>query len=89
LYLQNNKLRSLEGLPEIMEDVMWNSTKLIWIDLSYNELVNIDSCLLEFPNLKCLYMHKNYIRNLDEVKKLQRLPDLQSLTLYGNDIEQI
>jgi len=34
-------------------------------------------------------MHGNYIANLEEVKKLQDMPCLQTLTLYGNFIEQI
>jgi hypothetical protein len=34
-------------------------------------------------------MHGNYIVNLEEVRKLQDIPTLQILTLYGNAIEQI
>lgn len=36
-----------------------------------------------------MYLHGNYISNLDETKKLDRFYDLQSLTLYGNPIETI
>lgn len=45
--------------------------------------------MLEFPYLKTLYLHGNYISNLDETKKLNGFQDLQSLTLYGNPIETI
>ena len=68
---------------------MYNSKNLLWLDLSYNFLTTIDDDLLDFPELKTLYMHGNYIANLEQTKKLQAFEDLQSLTLYGNAIEQI
>lgn len=73
----------------MLAEVMWNSNNLIWIDLSYNILTKIEDEILNFPHLKTLYLHKNYISNLEEVKKLKHLENLQSLTLYGNDIEQV
>lgn len=45
--------------------------------------------MLDFPELKTLYLHGNYIANLDETKKLNGFRDLQSLTLYGNPIETV
>ena len=89
LFLQNNELRSLVGMAETLEAVMWHSKNLLWLDLSYNFLTTIDEDLLEFPELKTLYLHGNYISNLEQTKKLQQFVDLQSLTLYGNAIEQI
>lgn len=69
---------------------MWNSNKLQWIDLSYNYLEKIeDEITTNFPFLKTLYLHGNYILNLDEVKKLGTLKELHTLTLYGNPMEQI
>ena len=69
---------------------MWNHNQLQWIDLSYNFLETIeDDLIAEFPHLKTLYLHGNYIANLDETKKLSQLKNLSSLTLYGNPIEQI
>ena len=68
---------------------MWEPSRLEWLDLSYNYLVKIEPEILEFPNLKTLYLHGNFISNLDEVKKLQDMAYLQTLTLYGNSIEQI
>lgn len=69
---------------------MWNynSNKLLWIDLSYNYLEKIEEEIVTgFPQLKTLYLHGNYISNLDEVKKLGGLRQLHTLTLYGNSIE--
>jgi hypothetical protein len=89
LFLNNNEIRTLKFLPDTLRYVMYRPENLEWLDLSYNYLQTIDRELLEFPNLKTLYMHGNYIVNLEEVRKLQDIPTLQILTLYGNAIEQI
>ena len=70
LFLQNNELRSLVGLEATLEAVMWDSKNLMWLDLSYNFLTTIDDELTNFKELKTLYLHGNYISNLDETKKL-------------------
>ena len=75
LFLQNNELQSISGLYTVLEDVMWNHQNLQWIDLSYNQLTEIDAELLNFRSLKTLYLHGNNIQNLDECQKLQDLPD--------------
>ncbi len=78
------------GLSNILKDVMWNSNKLMWIDLSYNYLEQIEEEIVtNFPCLKTLYLHGNYILNIEEVKKLNTLKELHTLTLYGNPMEQI
>ena len=89
MFLQNNEIRTLVGLSDVLESVMWNHQNLIWLDLSYNYLDKIEDDLLQFPNLKTLYLHGNYISNLEETKKLNSFNDLQSLTLYGNPIETV
>jgi Leucine-rich repeat (LRR) protein len=89
LFLNNNQIRSIKGLNDVLQFVMFSPQKLEWLDLSYNYLQNIDKELLNFPNLKTVYLHGNYIQNLEEARKLQELPQLQILTLYGNFIEQI
>ena len=76
LFLQNNELRSLVGMAETLEIVMWNSKNLLWLDISYNYLTTIDDDLLDFPELKTLYLHGNYIQNLEQTKKLQKFGDL-------------
>jgi Leucine-rich repeat (LRR) protein len=73
----------------VLADVMWNRENLQWIDLSYNHLTQIEPELLNFPQIKVLYLHGNAISNLEECRKLQNLTNLQTLTLYGNPIEQI
>lgn len=45
--------------------------------------------LLEFTNLTVLYLHGNGITKLSEVRKLQKLQQLKSLTLHGNPVEEV
>ena len=87
IFLNNNELRTTRGLRSILDSVIWNPDRLEWLDLSYNFLERVEPEILNFPNLKTLYLHGNYISNLEEVKKLQELPYLQTLNLYGNFIE--
>ena len=89
LFLQNIELRTIESLPEVLIDVMYFPERLQWLDLSYNILESIEADLLQFTQLKTLYLHGNYISNLEETRKLNEFRDLQSLTLYGNPIETI
>jgi Leucine-rich repeat (LRR) protein len=70
LFLNNNEIRTLKALPDTLQYVMYRPENLEWLDLSYNYLQTIDKELLDFPNLKTLYLHGNYIANLDEVRKL-------------------
>ena len=91
LFLQNNELRAVASLPLVLTEVMVCDpySNLLWLDLSYNYLEAIEDDLLQLPNLQTLYMHGNYISNLEETKKLSGFENLQSLTLYGNPIETI
>ena len=60
----------MTGMATVLEAVMYNSKNLLWLDLSYNFLTTIDDDLLDFPELKTLYLHGNYIANLEQTKKL-------------------
>lgn len=89
LLLNNNEIRTISGLLPTLEVVMNMPSKLKWLDLSFNYLTKIEPDILNFPELKTLYLHGNYIYQLDEVKKLSELPNIISLTMHGNPIEQI
>ena len=69
---------------------MWHHNKLLWIDLSNNYLTTIDEDLAkEFPQLKTLYLHGNYMMDMTVITKFRELAHLQTLTLYGNPIEHL
>lgn len=57
--------------------------------MSYNYLVKIEPEILQFPFLKSLQLHGNFIADLEEVRKLGEIGTLQSLSLNGNPIEEI
>mmetsp|Transcript_41216 Transcript_41216/g.30299 ORF Transcript_41216/g.30299 Transcript_41216/m.30299 type:complete len:192 (-) Transcript_41216:29-604(-) len=89
LFLNNNELRSIKGLSEVLQSVMWYPERLEWLDLSYCLLDKVEMELVNFPMLKTLYLHGNYIQNMDEIQLLKEFPYLKTLTLFGNSIAQI
>jgi Leucine-rich repeat (LRR) protein len=88
--LNNNEIRELGGLYDTLSTyVLYEPHKLQWLNLSFNYLTKIDAEILNFPGLKSLHLHGNYISDLEEVRKLNDLEHLISLTLNGNPIEEI
>ncbi|XP_044143605.1 leucine-rich repeat-containing protein 51 [Bufo gargarizans] len=87
LRLNNNTLTDIHGFREIAEKLLSDPSRLCWIDLSFNDLSNIDPVLTAYRHLSVLNLHGNSISHLSEVDKLAALPDLKSLTLHGNPIE--
>lgn len=86
--LNNNQLDTIVGLPEVLEMAMNDPfTRLMSLDLSFNQLKSVETPLLRFINLKVLYMHGNLITSLQSVDRLKKLPKLISLTLQGNPIQ--
>ena len=71
------------------ESVLYEPHRIQWLNLSYNYLVKIDEEILKFDQLKSLQLHGNYVKDIEEVRKLNNIATLQSLTLNGNPIEEI
>merc|ERR1712188_99132 len=88
LRLCNNSLKTLDGLDEAVNEMFDHPDKVEWFDLSFNELKTIDDSLLQYKNVKSLYLHGNQITDLNEVMKLRELPLLKSLAMHGNPIEE-
>ncbi|XP_072466403.1 leucine-rich repeat-containing protein 51 [Notamacropus eugenii] len=86
--INNNVLNDLTDFSQTMSQLLEHPQNLAWIDLSFNDLPNIDPVLTTFFNLSVLYLHGNCILQLTEVDKLSSLPKLRSLTLHGNPIEE-
>jgi hypothetical protein len=100
LILHSNEVKSLEGVADVLIDVLpdlvfpiqINRSKvdlIQWIDLSFNRLEDIHADILKLPFLKILYLHANYIKEIESVLSLSQCRALLNLTLHGNPIEQI
>lgn len=59
-----NKIRDLSGLDTVLGSIMDNISNLQWIDVSHNYLTSLDYNFKEFPHLKTLYIHCNFIVEL-------------------------
>jgi len=68
-------------------DVVEYPEDIAWLDLSFNDISEVSEDILEFPNLKMIYLHGNKIKRFADLARLQHLPNLYSLTLHGNPIE--
>lgn len=75
-------------LPEVIPTVMLDNYKLQWIDLSHNYLVDLDLDFSVLSHLSSLYLHCNYIKDLNQFVNLSRNP-LRNLTVHGNPVETI
>jgi len=85
--LSNNVITDWSDFTSTVEKLVENPVDIEWIDLSFNDLTAIDKCILQFVNLKVLYLHGNSIEKISEVDKLSKLNQLKSVTLHGNPVE--
>jgi len=88
LRLCNNSLKNLDGLDETVNELFDHPDKVEWFDFSFNELTTIDDSMLQYKNLKSLYLHGNQITDIKQILKLRELPLLKSLAMHGNAIEE-
>lgn len=82
-------LKTLQGLDEAVAEMFDYPDKVEWFDFSFNELKTIDDSILQYKNIKSLYLHGNHLADLNEVLKLRELPLLKSLAMHGNPMEEI
>ncbi|CAH1110153.1 unnamed protein product [Psylliodes chrysocephalus] len=86
VWLNNNKLKTFKNIDQLLDTVLEHPEKLEWLDLSFNQIINIDESISKFPNLKMLYLHGNCINEFNEIAKLKLLHNLKHLTFHGNPI---
>lgn len=86
--LCNNKLTSTLGLDLVVQRILLDPAKFTWLDLSFNDLAQIEDSLLACAGLETIYLHSNKIFDILEVRKLAQLSKLRRLTLYGNPVEK-
>ncbi|KAM6946390.1 leucine-rich repeat-containing protein 51 [Aplochiton taeniatus] len=87
LRLNNNIITDLNNLSNTISHFISEPSRLAWLDLSFNDLSDIDPVLCELPELRVLYLHGNGISKLSDVDKLGALSYLHTLTLHGNPVE--
>jgi len=85
--LSNNSLVDTRGLYQLALDLVECPEDIAWLDLSFNHIQEVTDDILEFPNLKMIYLHGNKITSLTDLTRLTLLPNLYSLTLHGNPLE--
>lgn len=88
LRVASNSISTLNDLPVALEGVMHEPSALNWIDASFNALDTIEPILLEYKSLNAIYLHANNITDIHQVDKLAEIPNLRSLTLHGNPVEE-
>ncbi|KAK3909947.1 Leucine-rich repeat-containing protein 51 [Frankliniella fusca] len=89
LWLNHNQLTDVRGLASLMRGLIAQPDALGWLDLSFNNLTDIADDVLQFPQLRILYLHGNQLTKLNSVAKLRHLQKLRNLTLRGNPIDEI
>ncbi|PIK37758.1 hypothetical protein BSL78_25409 [Apostichopus japonicus] len=82
----NNTLTDLNGLSDIIANMLFQPEVLSSVDLSFNDISKIGMEICSYPSIKFLYLHGNGIYQVQEVDKLTSLTNLQDLTLHGNPI---
>lgn len=83
----NNVICDWKDFMSTMNTIVEDPEQIEWLDLSFNDLKTIDKSLLQFKNLKVLYLHGNCFEKLNDADKLSSLKNLKSLTLHGNPFE--
>mgnify|MGYP002835679151 CR=1 FL=1 len=86
--LSNNLLENMDFLNGPFLATI-DTSHILWLDLSFNKFVNVSEAMAtNFPNVTTIYLHANNISRLSQLKKLKLFPNLKSLTLYGNPVEE-
>lgn len=89
IVISYNEIRELLDFKRVIDQVMYHTDKLSWIDLSHNHLTHISDEFKLFPQLRTLNLHCNYINDLGEIQKLVPCQNLKNMTIHGNAIDTI
>lgn len=73
LILGYNKLGSITNLGTTLDMIMPCFEKLQWLDLSHNHLETLDYNFKGLPLLRTLYLHCNYLFDMNNLTVLSHL----------------
>ena len=100
IILHDNEIHDLSNIDVIFNKILIEPSFLVnsgrerieliqWLDLSHNHIRDIHKDIQKLVFLKILYLHANYITEIDHVKTLVGCNCLINVTLHGNSIEHI
>lgn len=86
LVLSYNKIRELRNFESVISYVMPDHKNLQWVDLSHNYLQRLDYDFQDYPQLRTLYLHCNYLYDLNDFSVLSNHQQLKTLMVHGNPL---
>lgn len=89
LLLCYNKIRELHNFESVVAFVMPDYKNLQWVDLSHNYLEKLDYSFEGFPQLRTLYLHCNYLTDLNDFAQLSSHQQLKTLMIHGNPLTAV
>eukprot|EP00466_Bigelowiella_natans_P010227 jgi/Bigna1/36062/e_gw1.12.219.1 len=81
LNLSKNKISSIDKIASMKN--------LMSLKMSLNDISRVPSCIKDCSQLRHLDLSCNRINNLESVKRIAKIPHLQTLILSGNPICQL
>ena len=86
--MANNQIPKLDIIFNPVISLQFNPEHILWLDLSFNSISSVSELFQEtFPNLTTLYLHANKISKMSDIRRLNGLTKLRSITMYGNPVE--
>lgn len=90
LRASNNQLENLDDMDAALAGVFDDPTLVQWLDLSGNALTSIPpKAFAKYGDMHTLHLHGNLLAKFSDIDHLAAcLPQLRSLALHGNPLEE-
>jgi Leucine-rich repeat (LRR) protein len=63
-----------------------HKANLQWLDLSHNYLEKLDYDFADFVHLRTLYLHCNFLYDLNDFTQLSNHANLKTFMIHGNPL---
>lgn len=83
-----NKIREIKTFEATISYVMPDHKNLQWLDLSHNYIQKLDYDFKEFPWLRTLYLHCNFLYDLNDFTQLSNHKQLKTMMIHGNPLTE-